>query len=516
MKRTFLDKLIGYVSPLREMKRIQARGKAELMLRAYDAAKTFNTDDWTSASKGSSNTEIRGAQSKLRDKGSDAIRNNSYANKAVSTIVSNTVGAGILPHIKGKNALQTKRVNAAWKEWAETSACDSTGKLNFYSMQGLALRSAVERGESLAVKEISKNGHTLRLLESDFINSAKETGFIKGENGELVVQGVKLDAYGRVISYFLFESHPGEMSGSTKDREVPASQLMHVYKIDRPGQLRGVSWFHPVLRQLADLAEYQQATLISRKIGACFSAFITTNDADSTLSASDLVAKRETESMLTPGSIRYLSQGENVTLANPPSISGYEEFVRQTLRSVATGIGISYERLTTDLSNVNYSSARMGDLEFRRNVDHWRWSILIPQFCEPAFEHFLEWCQIAKGIDTKGVTVEWIPPSWSLIDPSKEISAMTDAMRSGLTSYQKAVRELGYDPAEMLEEIAEHNDKLDELKIKLDSDPRNMTKAGLVQVEAAPAPKENSVDENTPPSEDEKDEQKDKTVSDDT
>jgi lambda family phage portal protein len=485
MKRTFLDKLIGAFSPEAELKRLRARGRTEFLQRSYDAAFSYKTDDWRSATKGSANSETQGAQETLRAKGREAIRNNPYAGRAVSAIVSNTVGAGIVPNIKAKSRLQKKKITEAWKKWAETPRCDSQGKHNFYSMQALALRSVIESGEILTLKEINSGvGHQLRLLESDYIVSTKQTLGNKN-NDDRIIQGIRVDKNGRPVSYYLYETHPGDLRVSLKELEVDKSRICHVYRQDRPDQLRGVSWFHPVIRTLNDFNEYQQATLIGRKVSACFAAFITVNDADSTLSASDLLAKREAENMLAPGNIRYLNQGENVQIASPPAVQGYDEYCRQTLRAIASGMGITYEALTSDYSQVNFSSGRMGHLEFRRNVEHWRWSMLIPQFCEPAFEHFLQWCQFSEGIPVEGVTCEWVPPAWSMIDPTKEIAAMSDAVRSGLITFPKAVLELGYDPEQHLSEISENNKRLDELEIILDSDPRKTTKAGLFQVDSS-------------------------------
>jgi lambda family phage portal protein len=497
MKRSLMDKFVGFFSPLAELKRIKARGQAEYLLRSYDAAVTYKTDDWTSATRGSANQEIRGAQDTLRAKGRDAVRNNPYAGRALNAIVANTVGAGIMPNIKGKTDLHTKRLNNAWREWAETTACDSNGKHNFYSMQSLALRSTVEAGEVIALKEISAKGFTLRLLESDYIVTYRDSGSAALKRTEGTIQGVKTDKDGTILSYYLFESHPGEVVGALNEREVNASDLCHIYRQDRPGQLRGVTWFHPVIRALEDFNQLQQAMLISRKVAACFAAFITTNDADSTLSKSDLAAKRQNEMAMEPAMVRYLEQGENVEFAVPPMPAGYDEYARQILRSIATGVGISYEALTTDYSNVNFSSGRMGYMEFRRNVEIWRWNMLIPQFCEPAFEHFLRWCLLTKGIQSEGVIVEWVPPAWTMIDPTKEVAASKEMIRAGLTSWSKAVREQGHDPEQLMQEIADDNRRLDELKISLDSDPRKLTGAGLLQIAPASPASNNSGDTNS-------------------
>jgi capsid protein len=125
----------------------------------------------------------------------------------------------------------------------------------------------------------------------------------------------------------------------------------------------------------------------------------------------------------------------------------------------------------------------MGHLEFRKNVDGWRFNIIIPQFCDPAFQHFLTWCYLVKNLDTEDVTCDWVPPSWSMLDPGKEISAMKEGIRTGLISYPKAIRELGNEPDETLQEIADTNKTLDDLEITLDIDPRKTTMAGILQVE---------------------------------
>ena len=59
-----------------------------------------------------------------------------------------------------------------------------------------------------------------------------------------------------------------------------------------------------------------------------------------------------------------------------------------------------------------------------------------------------------------------------MIDPAKEIKGINAQIRNGLISWNDAVREQGYDPEEVLLEIAATNKALDEAKIILDCDPR--------------------------------------------
>lgn len=481
MKRNFLDRVIGFFSPAAEAERVRHKGRIALMERAYEAAKNFSTDDWTSASSGSANKEIGSAQKPIRNKARHLIRNNPYANRALNGIVGTTVGSGIVPNIKGRTELQQRRIRQAWKEWGETTLCDSFGVNNFYGLQSLVLRSVVESGEIIALKEVHSDAMKCRVLESDYIATYQNSLPSRTQSNVGVVQGVKVDENGRSISYILYKVHPDDQFATTETVEVPVEKLVHVFKKERPGQLRGISWFHPVIRQLEDLNEFLQATLISKKISACFTAFITTDSSNSSLPPDVLKKKRESESTLTPATIRYLDDGESIQFGVPPAFQD-QEYVRQTLRSIASGLNVTFEILTSDYSQVNYSSGRMAHIEFRKSVEAWRWLMLIPQFCDPMFLHFLLWCEIRKGIDTKGVTVEWVPPTWTMIDPEKEVSAISKSVRIGLTSLPKAQREQGYDPDELMPEIADSNKKIDSFGMVLDSDPRKTTQAGQLQM----------------------------------
>lgn len=477
MKPTVLDRLIGFFSPEAETNRLQKRMKKDLLLRGYDAAKDFRTSDWVSASKTSANEEIKAAQKKLRERSRDLTRNNPYSVRAKNVIVSNTVGAGIVANIKGPTPQKTAELKALWKIWAETTACDANGIHNFYGLQRLILATTVESGEGLALRvgRDPLTGPKIKLVEADYINSDQDK-----DDGSLV-QGIAFDSKGRRSAYMLFKRHPGDKGASNEFVKVPAADVSHVFRQDRPGQVRGVPWFHAVIEALKDFDDYQRATLIGRKIAACFAAFVTTNDSDSLLSPDDLKSKREADMALEPATVRYLKNGESVQFATPPPASGYAEFTRESLRGIAAGLGISYEAMTGDYSQSNYSSSRMGHLEFRRNIEDWRWNMLIPQFCDVTFGWFKEWASVAASVAPEEISAEWTPPAYEMIDPVKDVTAMRYAIRAGIKTIPQAIREQGLDPETQFAEIEATNKILDDKKIALDTDPRKMSTIGFAQ-----------------------------------
>ena len=270
------------------------------------------------------------------------------------------------------------------------------------------------------------------------------------------------------MAYHLFRDHPGDLRGLSslagQSQRVSASEILHIYRVDRPGQVRGVPWIAPVMLRLRDFDEYEDAQLIRQKIAACFSAFVRDLDSPTDLSRKQI----EMAERLEPGIIEFLSPGQDIVFGNPPGIQGYAEYASQTLHAIAAGFGVTHEALTGDLSQVNFSSARMGWLEFHRNIEQWRWQTLIPQFCDPTWGWFLEASGLT-GLMTDGVDVSWTPPRREMIDPTKETKAMIESVQAGFTTLSEVQRELGFVPSELLEEYKQDIDNVESLGLTLSS-----------------------------------------------
>lgn len=460
----------------------------EKQIRSYDGASdSRRTAGWKSAST-SANSETLARAPKLRDRARQLERNNAWAHKALTVIVSNTVGTGIRCQPKGPKS-KTAKATKLWQMWAETTACDFDGMSDFYGLQALVLQSVARDGESLVrFRTVAPALIPLQLqvLECDFLDQRR----VSGDNGNRVVQGVEIDDQGRQVACWLYEQHPGEQGFlgrlgvlGSKSNRVPIEQLARIYRRDRAGQLRGVSWVAPIMLPLNDLEDYESAQLMRQKIAAAFAAFV--HDATGIESdAADPNAPPLSE-RIEPGLIEHLAPGKNVTFPNPPSLDGYSDYTRSVLHKIAAGMGITYEAMTGDLSQANFSSARMGWLEFSRNIEAWRWRMLIPLLCGPVWAKFTEAADLA-GTDLAGVTAEWTPPRREMINPKEEIQAKKDAIRSGQKTLSETLREDGYDAELVLQEWADDAKKLDDLGLMLDCDPRRTTQQGQPRDKAAP------------------------------
>lgn len=485
VKSNWLDSVVSYFNPVAGLRRRQAR-MAQEVLRKYEGASAGRrTGGWTTSGGGSANTEIGPALSRVRERVRDLVRNNPYAGRAISLIESNTIGTGILGQVSvSEDAKRTAKLSGLWKDWCYSTDADADGLHDFYGLQALTMRTVAESGEALVVRRWRRlsDGYRIpvpmqiQILEGDYIDTSKEGPLA---DGAYILQGIEFNKRGRRVAYWLWNQHPGERILSTKkmlqSERVPATDIRHVFRADRAGQVRGISWGSPCVIRLRDFDEYEDAQLLRQRIAACFSAFVQ----DMEMPIDSASAKEKFLDKLEPGAIEILPPGKEITFPNMPTVNDDGHSAR-VLRAIAMGFGVTYEALTGDLSNVNFSSGRMGWIEFQRNIEKWRWLMFIPRFCFPVYGWFLE-AAAAIGAETEGAQVVWTPPRREMIDPTKEVPAKRDEIRSGLISLSEAIRENGRVPEELFAEISKDQHTLDQLKLILDCDPRHISRGGNAQ-----------------------------------
>lgn len=476
------DRFLMALAPQWALNRIRARTTAMLIARHYEAASAGRRTDAWNRSTADANTANGPDLGKLRFLARDILRNNSWARRGHRVIGNNTVGWGLMPNPKGTNA---DRAAEIWAAWAEKTECDAEGQRTFYGIQRQAMDAIVEGGEVLIRRRWRRPGDGLTLplqlqvLESDFIDTNKDG--VMGTEGGPIIHGIEFNAIGRRVAYWLFEAHPGatRLRNSFVSKRVPADDIAHVFRAERAGQVRGVSWFAPTIVKLKDFDEYDDATLMRQKIAACFAAFVT--DADGIgghIGQED--EEDDTIESLEPGLISQLPPGKQISFANPPVVSDHESFSKTNLRAVAAGLGVTYEDLTGDYSQVNFSSARMARLAHWANVHDWRWNMLVPQLCDRVWSWAMAAAVIAGEIE-EAPGIEWTDPPMPMIEPDKEGIAFKRLVRAGAMTPSEMVRQQGRDPKTHFAEYAADLAMLDEMKIVLDSDPRRTSDAGLTQ-----------------------------------
>jgi lambda family phage portal protein len=408
---------------------------------------------------------------RLRAEARRLVRDNSYAWGVVDTIVSSVVGAGIQAQstyetpegddIEDINDLRDK----AWSEWSEVA--DIKGRLTLEEIQIIALREMVEAGEvlirivnlpSTEYRGISRPiPMALEIIEADRLATDRDTytmGIDRGD-GTRVIRGIKVDESGKPLAYMIYDDHPLQPHAvSRTPKEIPAREIIHLFRQDRVGQTRGVTWFAPALASIRDLGTYLDNELQASAIASCFTAAIKTETPLGRLSdpdAGDGIDRRgNQERYLEPGLVFELNPNESVEVINPtrPNTSA-GEWTKVILRGIAVGTGLSYEVVARDYSQTTYSSSRTSQLEDRRRFRIIQ-KYIIRHLLQPVWDRF---CDAASRTNLDGfpgpsdllsdrrrfTPVEWQTPKWEWVDPGVEQVTSEAGINSFTATYSEVL-----------------------------------------------------------------------------
>lgn len=489
VRGNFIDRAIGYVAPERGLARMQARARmaaSKMAVNYFDGASSSRrTDGWRRVN-GDANSTTLGSLPRLRESCRDLIRNNGWAHRGVEAIVSNTIASGIKPGIDaGDDDATEKALEKKLRRHFGRVDVDADGLLNLAGLQALAMRAIVESGEVIIRRRarFASDGYELpfqiQVLEGDYIDSSKN-GSLAG--GNTAIQGVEFDGRGKRVAYWLFSQHPGSALGFTStSRRVPAANVIHAFRVDRPGQVRGIPWLAPIVLRLNDWNDFIDAQLVRQKIAACYAGFRTTDEEDdSSLADPDYDGGFDVE-QFEPGMIERLSGGESITFTTPPQVEGLMDYSKVTLREIAAGLGITYEALTGDLHGVTFSAGRMGWLEFQRNIVAWREHLFVPQICHGIERWFFEAATLVGAMPANDNEVEmtWTAPRREMIDPVKETAGDNAEVRAGFASRRSKVLERGRNIEDVDAETEKDMARADKAGLIFDSDARHTTQQGL-------------------------------------
>lgn len=491
MKQNILDRAIGWVAPAAGVRRIRQRAAIDILRRSYDGASRDRLKHSWRAHGTSADAEIGAAGGLLRDRMRDLVRNNPHAANALSVLVTHAVGSGIVPRTKDK------KVNALFAEWAKK--CDADGHMDFYGMQALAVREMLEAGDGLVRRRrrMPKDGLPvplqLQILETDQIDTTK--------SGDRIIQGIEIDALGKPSAYWLYPQHPGNTqvwnSTSIVSRSIPREEIAHAFEKQRV-QLRGVPWGSPVISSLYDLATYENAEIVRKKLEACLVGVVTGGGEDDMvgmpLEEGELPgvynADGEIVEKFGAGMLYHARGGKDIKFTQPAITPNYDAYKTSMLHTIAAGFRVPHALLSGRLDKVNYSSTKVGLETYKRTIDALQWQVIIPMLLEPIWDWFCEAAYFAGKINKRHIPVEWSPPKFPSADEAKDISATVAAMRAGLIDPMDAITERGKTPDEVLAGFAEWHKKIDAAGMVFDSDPRKMSQAGQTQQQEADPPDE--------------------------
>lgn len=455
-----IDRIIGAFNPAQGLRRHTAR---QLLQRAYEGASP--RDGWKPRRPGASaNTDQAMDSQALRTRARSLYQNVGYITRGVEAKVANVIGTGITPNSLAPNA---SKVNALWSDWA--AIADADGTFDLYGMMAAAYRAMVLDGEVLIRKRPRRvvDGYTvplqLQLLEIDWLDSSK-TGT---QGGNTIIAGIEYNAIGQRVAYWLFDQHPGEQVSMRKSRSaskpVPADSIIHLYNPGRPGQGRGVTDLASIIARTRDLETYDDSERARKNLESRLAVLASGDVTQMQAPDPGEQADHTTGNLgsLAGGAIMRVPDGLNITVIEPKAAPGFVEYYRLQQHIIAAGMGVTYEMLTGDVTQVNFSSARVALLEFRRFAEQLQWLVLVPKMCAPIWAAFHDAAELA-GVLPPGQNraVDWATPKWDYVNPVQDVDADLAEISGGLSSISEKLRRRGYKPDLVFTELKSDLDRL--------------------------------------------------------
>lgn len=474
--QNLLDKAIAYVAPRVAAKRLQSR-MTLTALGAYNGA-SFNRPGLAGWAPRAADavSDINCDLPTLRARSRDLGRNAPIAGGAINTMVTNVIGTGLtLQPQPDRDVLGLSDQDAEawaatarreWCLWSESRDCDITRAQNFYELQALIFRSALESGDVFVLlpsveRQDSPYTLALQVIEADRVCNpglVADTAKISG--------GVELDEHGAPVAYHVCRQHPGSLLRRSEFKwdRIPAfgqqsgrRNVLHLFDKRRADQIRGVPILAPVIEPLKQLQRYTDAELQAAVISGLFAVFVKMDpEAFQDMFDQDGKTAYLNSAMRWDGTINGSSMdsgggkainllpGEEVDSSNPgrPN-AAFDPFVQAILRQVGALLELPFEILIKHYTS-SYTAARAAMLDawrFFRGRRDW----IASGITQPVYEALLDE-GVARGrvaaagyfadaaIRKAWRTAAWIGDGPGSVDPVKEVTAAEKRIDLGIST----------------------------------------------------------------------------------
>lgn len=477
---SFWEQIYATISPRRACERLAWKQQLE-MARNYDAGGYGRVNSrWSAFNESGERTDCY-QRDTIRARARDLERNSDMANAIVSAFKRNVVGRGFSLQARTDNIALNGQINALWKDWCKRKNCDVTGAQSFVQMLRMAVGRKKIDGGILFLKRYMKGGLLPFRLQAIEVDELATDQMSPHGSGNRVVGGIEYNAYNHPMGYWISQYSLDGMV-TTSPVYFPAKDVIFYFAKTRPSEVREVSDFAHTIGRIRDANEFINAVSIKERIAACLAVFIKRSPASVGGGIGRNIAQNNKGGVidyagktLSPGLITEMNSGDEIQVVNPGG-SGDDTagFLKTQQRLMGAGMGISYEGVSRDMSESNYSSARQAAVEDGLTYDEER-ELLIECVMEEAYETFVISAVLAGILSIQDfwerketyLLHTWVvtPKPW--IDPAKEATANKIALATGQKTFQQTSAESGRDWKGVIDDMAEAMDYAREKGIDL-------------------------------------------------
>lgn len=413
----------------------------------FDAAQTnaSNQNHWALADSMSARAaHSPGVRSILRKRSRYEAANNSWYCGILRTAANHIAGCGPRLQVLTADPAVNARIEKAWQQWSRS--------INLAEKLRVIVETYWRDGEVFVMRRARPRLQPISLdifsIEAEQVASP----FVGNPIDPTVEDGIRIDPSTNEIEFYIYDHHPGDnipvstLAGSWYSNR----QVLHLFRADRPGQVRGIPRCTPALPLIPVMRRHMLATLFAAESAANQAMFMkTTSPAIAPAEqpqGSDFAAIEYARNMMT-----ILPEGWDPFQMRPefPSTT-HEMFQRITLMEAFRCTNMPYPLLCGTAKESNLSSYR-GDIKIT-----WQPEVESEQdrielvVMEPVLRWFLEDAVMAPGVLDGAPLIasiehRWVWPPIPALDEVDEANAAVIRMGSGLAARSAEMLRRGID-----------------------------------------------------------------------
>ncbi len=451
-----IARFIGLVAPGYAKKYLHN----QMICRMYEAAKNNGANSRFRPASSSGAQETSQSWQSVTDKIRALDRDNSHVAGMRRRFVASLVGEGAWPRpkiLKNKaidrfdyDSVLNNDILERWELWAREACANGD---SIYQLQRIAASHFFIDGGLLIRRVVIKGKLRLEPIEFDQLDRYKDI-----DNGKTrIVDGKELDEFNRVVAYWIKPRHPAEYE--TASKRIPAEDVIDLYDRERASSVSGISRLACSTMNFFNIGMYRADTMKLARVGTGFGVFVQTEYPEDYFADNDETDQDgNVYDYITPGGIHYLRPGETVAQVKPENPgSNYAPFLKAELQSASVGAGMSYESVSNDGSNTNFSGARQM-LLFERAMIRYTFAIFEEKFYSKIYEWFIEHeiyfnrLRMPNYEKSKAhyLRVSWSRPKTEWVDPLKDANAAKTEIEMGANTLTEFCENAGRDIEEVV------------------------------------------------------------------
>ena len=450
IKQNPLDRVIGYFSPERALKRLDARKKMALF--GFDGAKS-------SRSRGNQ-PSFRAPESSQTQRDRIAlmkIAQDLYDNFGFVKLITAKFATHVCP-VKYQARTGDEEVDQQIEDYLEEwfNSCDITGRHSFYTLMDIAIQSQKREGDiGFQFVQARKNPLRIQAIESDRIGGLFNTGTTDTFFGGITVE----PSTGRPISYEIYDRT--NTGAYVNPRKVGAEFFVHYFDPMRSDQYRGITAFHAATNTLRDLYEILEDEKVAVKWASSFAGVITNelgadkSDYSFDETTQDPNGNTQKLETISNGRVEYLANGEKMEVfKNDRPSNTFQGFVQTLYQEAAMSFNIPLGYLMR-MMNITGPSTRMDGVQAGRTFKRER-RLLEFQATNPIKNRAI-FDGIGRGkikFTPKWWKGEWMYTPDTSIDYGRDSKAAIEELKVGATTLDEIYGEQGKDWKERTEQKA--------------------------------------------------------------